>query len=105
MGSLIKLLEILQNNLKSECCTKSFIVNSSNLSIKLFETITDAGYENDKYSWYKFNDLVELNNKINRPKGISFHKSNNKCGISLIIDQNENTRFFVAENLEIQLNN
>ena len=102
MTSLIKLLEILQNNLKSDCCTKSFIVNSSNLSIKLYDTIADAGYENDKYSWYKFNDLVELNNKIKRPKGISFHKSNNKCVISLIIDQNENTRFFVAENLEIQ---
>ncbi|MBM3185378.1 MAG: hypothetical protein FJZ67_03685 [Bacteroidetes bacterium] len=103
MISLFHLIQELENNLKPDCCSSTLIVNGGELKIKLYDTIADACGENEKYKWYYLDKIVLLNNKTKRGKGIVCHKcQNDKCVISLIIDQDENTRFCVAENIALK---
>jgi hypothetical protein len=104
MSKINQLIKELENNLKADCCTSKLIVNGGELKIKLYDTIADACEENKNFKWYFFEEIVPLNSKVQRTKGIVCHKcENDKCIISLIIDKSENTRFCVAENIEIRL--
>ncbi len=98
-------LKDLESNLKLDCCDSKFQIKPFKSLIKLFDTIDDACEENNNFSWYEFEETVDLNTKFNRPKGIVCHKcKNQKCIVSLIIDESENTRFCVAGNVEIKIN-
>lgn len=103
MSTLFHLIQQLEENLKSDCCSNSFNINTSQFCIKLYDTINDACAENENFAWYPLERIVSLNNKLERDKGIPCHQCDNqKCVISLRIDENENTRFCVADNLEIK---
>ena len=103
MISLPHLITQLEENLKKDCCTFSLNINTSQFCIKLYDTKNDACEENENFAWYLLERIASLNNKLERDKGIPCHHCDNKkCVISLRIDENENTRFCVAGNLEIR---
>jgi hypothetical protein len=103
MSSLLYLIQQLEENLKSDCCTNSLNINTSQFCIKLYNTINDACEENENFVWYSLERIVSLNNKLERDKGIPCHHCDNKkCVISLRIDENENTRFCVIGNMELK---
>lgn len=100
---IFKLIQELEDNLKSDCCTNQFVINFGNPKIKLYFTIADACEENENFDWYDLEEIVFLNNKIKRVKGIVCHEcKNQKCIISLIVDKSENTRFCVVSNVELK---
>jgi hypothetical protein len=103
MNVLLQLIQELEDNLKLGCCTNQLAINCYNLKIKLYDTIADSCEENKNFDWYDLGEIVPLNNRIKRPKGIVCHEcKNQKCIVSLIVDKSENTRFCVAGNIEIK---
>jgi hypothetical protein len=103
MSSLFNLFKKIEDNLKSGCCSTDLTINVDNHIIKLYNTINDACEENQNFVWYPLERIVSLNDNIKRKSGIPCHQcDNHKCVISLIIDDKENTRFCVAENIEIK---
>ena len=76
--------------------------------VKLYIKFCDACEENDNYEWYLFSEIYRLNTIQARRLGIICHDcekecnvKNKGCSISLIIDDNENTRFGLINELEI----
>jgi hypothetical protein len=104
MGALFQLIQELEDNLKPGCCTNQLVINGGEPKIKLYDTIADACEEAKNFDWYDLEEIVPLNNKIKRVKGIVCHEcKNQKCIISLIVDKSENTRFCVVGNIEIKI--
>lgn len=103
MSTLLHLIQQLEENLKSDCCSNTLNINTSHFCIKLYDTTNDACEENENFAWYPLERIVSLNNNSVKSNGIPCHHcENQKCIISLRIDENENTRFCVADNLEIK---
>ncbi len=103
MSSFSLLIKDLENNFKTYLSPTTINFNLPNVQIKLYNTIDDVCLENANHDWYNFDDVARLNNKSNRPAGIVMHNCrNNKCVVSMIIDDHPNYRYFVLENLEIK---
>lgn len=103
MSTLLHLIKQLEENLKSDCCSKSLDINTSQICIKLYDTINDACAENENFAWYPLERIVSLNNHSVKSNGIPCHQCDNqKCIISLRIDNHPNTRFCVLGNVELK---
>lgn len=103
MNSFSHLIKDLENNLNIDGSPAALDFNIPNVKIKLYRTIDDACLENENHEWYNFDDVALLNNNSKRPTGIVWHKcTNNKCVVSMIIDDHPNYRYFVMDNLELK---
>jgi hypothetical protein len=103
MSPFSQLIKDLENNFKTDISSTAINFNLSNVKVKLYNTIDDACLENANHEWYDFDDVARLNNKSNRPTGIIMHNcTNNKCVVSIIIDDHPNYRYFVLNNLEVK---
>ena len=103
MSSFSQLIKDLENNFKTDLSPSGLDFNLPNVQIKLYNTIDDVCLENANHDWYNFDDVARLNNKSNRPAGIVMHNCrNNKCVVSMIVDDHPNYRYFVLNNLELK---
>jgi len=90
-------MQVMNDNLRNDCCTKRITFHVSKGEVKLFNKIEDAIEGNDQYAFYQLEKIVELNNQGNRPSGIVCHKSKNgKCVISLIVDEHPHYRYLTS---------
>ena len=80
------------------------VVGTQVNKVRLFDSIADAYQKNiSKSDLYEISSIYNLNDKIARPTGIVHHPHpNSEFVISLIVDNNENTRFCLASEIEIE---
>lgn len=109
-----QLVSELNENLKNNCCATEItpffkrLRSNAESHVKLYDKFCDACEENDNYEWYLLSEIHRLNTIQARRHGIICHDcekecnvKNKSCSISLIIDENENTRFGLINKLEI----
>ena len=88
-AEILEKLRELNQNLQDNCCGKEIIPVLKRLKsnvephVKLYDTVEDACNETNNFEWFLLDDILDLNNKEFRPRGITCNNCEHGCVISL----------------------